>query len=301
MTSALRNLQLLASKTSGPRTLLLSPDQLIPDPSQPRKTFDEGELEELAVNLRANGFATPLLVRPAEAPDRYIIVAGERRWRGAKRAGLEAVPCWLRDDLDSRSLVLLQLSENLHRVDLDPLEEARGLQNALEVTGLSQSALARELGKAPNYVSRRLALLETTGHTRDALESGELVSAETAREFDKLPAPKQQALREDARQRQKPISRGAVQRASGKTPPALAGLSTRGQQPPPLQASSDLPASGGAVGGHQPAAERPRRHLLPPLDMKQLKVLFRKLDIPFSETDLDRMHTLLLSALEDDE
>src|SRR5688572_23433328 len=147
MTSALRNLQLLASKTSGPSTLLLSPDQLIPDPSQPRKTFDEGELEELAENLRANGFATPLLVRPVEEPDRYFIVAGERRWRGAKRAGLEAVPCWLRDDLDSRAVVLLQLSENLHRVDLDPLEEARGLQRALEVTGLSQSALARELGK----------------------------------------------------------------------------------------------------------------------------------------------------------
>ena len=300
MTSALRNLQLLASKTSGPRTLLLSPDQLIPDPSQPRKTFDVGEIEELAENLRANGFATPLLVRPAEEPDRYFIVAGERRWRGAKRAGLEAVPCWLRDDLDSRAVVLLQLSENLHRVDLDPLEEARGLQRALEVTGLSQSALARELGKAPNYVSRRLALLETTGHTREALESGELVSAETAREFDRLPAPKQQELREDARQRQKPISRGAVQKASGKTPPALPALSTRGQQPS-SQVSLDLPSSRGtATLANQPAAERPRRHLLPALEMNQLKVLFRKLGIPFSESDLDRMNELLLSALQED-
>lgn len=137
-----------------------------PDPNQPRKTFDEAALNELAESIREHGVLQPLIVFPNS--NLYYIVVGERRFRAAQLAGLEAIPAKVVHD--TARIQEIQLVENLQREDLGLMEEARALQALQEVLHASVRKLEQATGKSKSYVSRRLALLKMPGDVQEMLE-----------------------------------------------------------------------------------------------------------------------------------
>jgi ParB family chromosome partitioning protein len=166
-----------------------------PDPRRVRTDFaadvvaagDHEDLEGLARNIAAIGIHNPIHVRP-DAESGYVIVSGERRWRAAGIARLEAVPCLVAGDEehDPGRNTLTQLSEKLQRSNLKLLDVAQALQRCLDETGLTQANLAKELGKSKSWVSKYLALLKAKGALEDALVEGYLGNPETARMFGRL-------------------------------------------------------------------------------------------------------------------
>ena len=128
-----------------------------PNPYQPRKSFSPDELDEMVASVREKGIITPLLVSRTEAG--YQLIAGERRWRAAQKAGLARVPVVVREATPSESLELA-LIENIHRKDLNPIEEAGAYGKLLEETGMTQDALAKRLGKDRSSITNLLRLLK---------------------------------------------------------------------------------------------------------------------------------------------
>lgn len=139
------------------RILFLSPDDITPNPNQPRKDFDPAALRELADSISAHGILQPLSVRRTDSG--YELISGERRLRAARLAGLTEVPCLL-IAADTQESSLLALIENVQRQDLDFWEEALALQTLLDATGLSQEALAKRLGKSQSALANKLRLLK---------------------------------------------------------------------------------------------------------------------------------------------
>ena len=133
--------------------------QIEPNQFQPREHFDEESLASLTASVRALGVLQPVLVRPTDDPTRFELIAGERRWRAAKRAGLSSVPAIVRpvDDLDSLEQAVV---ENLHRQDLNPLEEAAAYQQLMEDFNLTQERLAERVGKSRSAVANTLRLFQ---------------------------------------------------------------------------------------------------------------------------------------------
>jgi len=156
--------------TSGLLTLRLS--ELAPNPHQPRKAFADQALDELAASLRQVGMLQPILVRPR--PDgRYEIVAGERRFRAARLAGLETVPAVVRHT-DDDQLLTEALIENLHRADLGPLEEAAAYQQLLSDFAMTHEALATRLGKSRSAITNSIRLLGLAPGVQERLTAGTL-------------------------------------------------------------------------------------------------------------------------------
>jgi len=141
---------------AGQQLLLLSVDQLRPNPFQPRRVFDGDALAELASSIRQHGLLQPLTVR--KTPRGWEVVAGERRLRAARLAGLAQVPC-LVSAADDNTAALLALVENLQREDLHYLEEAQALSLYLKQTGLTQEQAAEQLGRSPSALANKLRLL----------------------------------------------------------------------------------------------------------------------------------------------
>lgn len=163
-----------ASESSSEETRKLALTQLVPGRHQPRKIFDNDALEELAVSIKNQGVIQPLLVRLLPGmPQRYEIVAGERRWRAARLAGLTEVPVIVTEYTD-REAMTVALVENLQREDLNPLEEAEAFQALREAYGLSQEALAEQLGKSRSAVANSLRLLQLSPSMQDGLVKGEI-------------------------------------------------------------------------------------------------------------------------------
>lgn len=157
-----------------------------PNPRQPRTRFDDAALDELAASIRTHGVIQPLvLTANPRRPDLYWLVAGERRWRAAQRAGLHAVPALVRD-ADDRQLVELALIENLQRADLDALEEARAYATLLEEFGLTQAEVAERVGKSRSAVANTVRLLNLPDALQAALADG-LLSPGHARALLPLP------------------------------------------------------------------------------------------------------------------
>ena len=139
-----------------------------PNKSQPRKEFDEEKLEELADSIRQNGVITPILVQ--EAPNGYYsIIAGERRWRAAKKAGLKEIPAIVKK-LDEMKLFEISLIENLQREDLNPVEEALGFGKLMEDYNLTQEEVAAKLSKSRSSVANSLRLLKLPEDVLDNLK-----------------------------------------------------------------------------------------------------------------------------------
>jgi len=144
-------------------------DQIDPNPAQPRKSFDEEKLAALAETIRNRGILQPLVVR--RKGGRYELIAGERRWRAAKLAGLERVPVVVREAEDEESLEI-SLLENLQREDLNPIEEARAYRHMLERLGLTQEDLARKVGKDRSSVANSVRLLHLPREVQEEVASG---------------------------------------------------------------------------------------------------------------------------------
>ena len=135
----------------------LAVDAVVPNPRQPREIFDEDEIEGLATSIRDMGLLQPIVVRPVDE-DRYELIAGERRLRAARRAGLETLPAVVRHT-DDADLLKEALVENIHRVQLNPLEEAAAYQQLLDEFGFTQEELAAKLGRSRPAIGNTLRLL----------------------------------------------------------------------------------------------------------------------------------------------
>jgi ParB family chromosome partitioning protein len=147
-------------------------DAIVPNPRQPRLPFDDAGLKELAASIRANGIIQPVLLRSAQA-GRYELVAGERRWRAAKLAGLDSIPAVVRELSDAQSLELA-LVENLQREELGPLERAGGYQEYLHTFGASVEQLADRLGESRANVANYLRLLRLPTEIQQLITAGHL-------------------------------------------------------------------------------------------------------------------------------
>jgi ParB family transcriptional regulator, chromosome partitioning protein len=173
-----RGLDALIGKSEAPeegvRTLPVA--SLRPNRLQPRARFDEAAIEELAQSIRAQGIVQPLVVTPQG--EGWTIIAGERRWRAARRAGLEAVPVVVREVADDRELLELALVENLQRADLNPVEEAEAYAALQEKFGLSQEEVAGRVGKARTTVTNALRLLRLPEEVRELLREGRLTAGQ---------------------------------------------------------------------------------------------------------------------------
>ena len=141
-----------------------------PNPLQPRKVFDEEELLALSESIREHGIIQPLAVRPA-GNDYYQIIAGERRWRAARMAGLSEVPVLILE-VDDRTVMEMALIENLQRQDLNPIEEANGYKTLMEEYGLTQEETASRVGKSRPAVTNALRLLSLPQALQDQLSEG---------------------------------------------------------------------------------------------------------------------------------
>lgn len=150
----------------------LSLDMIVANPSQPRRHFDEVELQELAGSLGERGLLQPVLVRPLQG-GKYELVAGERRWRAARLAGLQSIPA-LVSRYDDRASLEVGLIENMARQDLSPVEEARACATLADEFGLSRVQIGLRVGRHETAVSSLISLLRLSAEILDLLERGEL-------------------------------------------------------------------------------------------------------------------------------
>ncbi len=144
-----------------------------PNPKNPRRHFADAELTDLAQSIREHGIVQPVLVRRKGETGRFEIIAGERRWRAAQRAGLTEIPVLVRD-VDDRTSLELAIIENVQRADLNPVEEAQGYQQLIDEHNYTQADLGQVIGKSRSHVANTLRLLKLPDVIRDLLVDGAL-------------------------------------------------------------------------------------------------------------------------------
>lgn len=163
-----------AGRSRPPRRLPIA--NLKPNPRNPRRAFDASDLDDLARSVREKGVVQPILVRPvADAINSYEIIAGERRWRAAQKAGLHEVPVVVHEVSDKEALELA-IIENVQRADLNPIEEARGYQQLIDEHGYGAAELAGVIGKSRPHVVNTLSLLKLPETVQAYLADGKLTA-----------------------------------------------------------------------------------------------------------------------------
>ena len=187
--------------------------EIEPDPGQPRKTFDDETLAELSASIAEHGLLQPIAVRPKPSGG-YLIVAGERRWRASRMAGLTEVPVIVKDVTDEQAMELA-LVENLQREDLDPVEEAAGIRELMTRCDLTQEQAARKLGKSRSALANSLRLLNLPETVLELLKSG-FINTGHAKVVLGLPTPELQAealckkMAKPAKEPREPEPRGTL-------------------------------------------------------------------------------------------
>lgn len=146
---------------------------IFPNVNQPRKTFDADKITELANSILENGIIQPIVVRTKE--NGYEIVAGERRWRAAMEAGLTKIPAIIRE-LDDQQNMLFAIIENMQREDLNPIEEAQGISQMIDVFFMTQEEVSKSLGKSRPYITNSLRLLKLPEYVKEAMSKGEITA-----------------------------------------------------------------------------------------------------------------------------
>jgi ParB/RepB/Spo0J family partition protein len=252
------------------------------DETQVRKVFDETLLDELAATIRAVGIIEPLVVRPdPDRPEHFRLIAGERRWLAAGRAGLPTVPAIVRETSEPGDVKLIQLIENLQRVDLSLKERAEGLRDLEESTRLPGKELAKLLGMAPGTLSNYKRVLRATGPAAEAVEHNLISSPETLRVFENLDREQQESLLKGARKSGTPISRPVVMRF----------LERASRSSGPAGKDEQTPEAGAAPPGGKAPQPRPK------LELRHYESLFELLGLPPSG-DLADMQERLFAFLE---
>ncbi len=150
-------------------------DFIIANRANPRRTFDADQLEELTNSVREKGIMSPLLVRPTNDPNVFELIAGERRWRAAQKAGLHEVPVIVRE-VDDKEALELAIIENVQRADLNPLEEAMGYGQLIEQFDYTQQDLAQVIGKSRSHVANTMRLLRLPEDVKSMVASGTLTA-----------------------------------------------------------------------------------------------------------------------------
>lgn len=210
-----------STPAEGVALLMVAPDRVVPSPLQPRRHFDSGKLDELAEAIKSQGIIEPLVVRPIGAEDgapRYELIAGERRLRAAKIAGLERVPVVVRE-VDDRGALEMSLVENLAREELNPIEEARAFVRLNREFDLSHERIAERIGKSRPYVTNTMRLLELPIPVVEMVAAG-TISAGQARPLLALSSADEQIAAARRIAEQKISARGAEKIASGARPVA---------------------------------------------------------------------------------
>lgn len=274
----------LGALLSSDRTIDLGPepsevdlDSVVPGPMQPRTHFDDASLESLAESIRTHGIVQPLVVRRRE--NNYELIAGERRWRAAKLAGLSRVPVVVKDVPDE-SLLEIALIENIQREDLNPIEEAQAYKKLIETVGMTQEALGSRIGRDRSYITNYLRLLKLPEDLQQLVKEGRL-STGHARTLLALSHP-------DLQRR---LARQIID----------AGLSVRSTELLVQKANEQKPArtatSPPPVDPNVKAAEtKLRRALGTQVKIIQLADGRGKVEIDFfNSQDLDRIYNLLMN------
>lgn len=163
-----------AEEDNRDRVLYIDLNDIKPNSAQPRIHFDEEKLNELAGSIKTNGVIQPLIVR--EGANGYELVAGERRWRASRIAGLKTVPCIVRD-FDDRQNAIVAIIENMQREDLNPIEEARGLKSMTEKYGFTQEQVSASLGRSRTYIANSIRLLKLPPEIQEYVSSGQMSAA----------------------------------------------------------------------------------------------------------------------------
>ncbi|WP_312652089.1 ParB/RepB/Spo0J family partition protein [Aminipila sp.] len=153
--------------------LYLDINEIKPNINQPRKRFDDEKIDELAASIETYGVIQPIVLRKSEIG--YEIVAGERRWRAARKANLKTVPCILKELTEEENMVI-SIIENMQREDLNPIEEAEALQQMIEKFGLSQEQVSKSVGKSRPYITNALRLLKLPFEVRAYVLEGKLTN-----------------------------------------------------------------------------------------------------------------------------
>ena len=156
------------------RVLYVDINDIRPNSAQPRMHFDEDKLTELASSIKANGVIQPLIIR--ESSTGYELVAGERRWRASRIAGLRKVPCIVRN-FDDRQNAIVAIIENMQREDLNPIEEAKGLRSMTEKYGFTQEQVSASLGRSRTYIANSIRLLKLPEEIQEYVSSGQMSAA----------------------------------------------------------------------------------------------------------------------------
>jgi ParB family chromosome partitioning protein len=156
--------------------LVVPIEQVQPNPDQPRRTFGEDALAELAASIAEKGVIQPLIVRLLSTePDQYEIVAGERRWRAAQRAKLHEIPVLVRD-YDDTEVLEIAIIENIQRADLNPIDEATGYKQLMDRFGHTQDKLSQALGKSRSHIANLMRLLSLPAEIQNYLVAGQLTA-----------------------------------------------------------------------------------------------------------------------------
>ena len=253
-------------------------DSIVPGPMQPRTHFDEASLASLADSIRTHGIVQPLLVRRRDGG--YELIAGERRWRAAKLAGIARVPVVVKEVPDD-SLLEIALIENIQRENLNPIEEAQAYKKLIETVGLTQESLASRVGRDRSYITNYLRILRLPDDVQQLVKDGRLSTGHARA----LLALEQVDL-------QRRIARQIID----------GGLSVRATEQLVQKASEDKPSRRSAPQAIDPnikAAETKLRRTLG----TQVKILQAadgrgRVEISFFNTqDLDRIYTLLMNRV----
>lgn len=158
--------------TSIDKVMYININDIKPNDNQPRKHFNEEKIQELASSIIEHGIIQPLVLRKIDN-ERYEIVAGERRWRAARAAGLEKVPSIIRDFTDEENMVIA-IIENMQREDLNSIEEAEGLRQMIETYGFTQEEVSRSVSKSRPYITNALRLLKLPQNIQEKLANGQI-------------------------------------------------------------------------------------------------------------------------------
>lgn len=245
-------------------------DRIVPDPDQPRKTFDEESLGRLARSLDTRGQLVPILVRWSEALQVYVVIEGERRLRAAQRAGMKELAVILEDETDPDSILEMQLVTNALREDVAPVEQAKAWDRLRQSQGLTYRELGDKLGYEFSTVSKALALLDLTPEIQDRVDAGE-IAASTAEKIARLDPAEQGPLAD--RVVAEGLSRADVveavreveAKASRKPRPASDASRSKGRGAKPKPATSRVWKR---AGGLKLTAERSRG--IDPLELAEL-------------------------------